>query len=110
MEGLLGYLASLSLTPEDPKVLCLCHVLHAPQLGMLGRSDFLQHWTSVFRNHQPPRTVHSATELVEFQTEAINDLERRLRSDSSYFQQVYRFIFDFGRDQGQKSLGTHWFT
>ncbi|MBW0516168.1 hypothetical protein O181_055883 [Austropuccinia psidii MF-1] len=106
MVGLLGYLGSLNLTPEDPKVLCLCHLLHAPRLGLLERSAFVKQWTSLLLSHNqtPSSSIQSTRDMVRFQTKAINDLDSRLKSELSYFQEVYRFIFDFGRDEGQKSL------
>lgn len=107
MEGLMRYLEVLSLTPEDPKVLCLCHLLHAPRLGLLERSSFVQHWTTVFlqsaTSSSAPST-QSLEDLVKFQAQTLNELDRRFRSELSYFEEVYRFIFDFGRDEGQKSL------
>ncbi|KAI8447452.1 Cullin binding-domain-containing protein [Phakopsora pachyrhizi] len=104
MDGLMRYLTTLNLTPEDPKVICLCHLLKSPRLGIIIRTEFLNNWLAHFLSQQPTRTLQSNSELVGFQIDAINGLDRRLRSEASYFQNVYRFIFDFGRDEGQKSL------
>jgi DCN1-like protein 1/2 len=108
MNGLMRYLEVLSLTPEDAKVLCLCHLLNSPRLGVLERREFLKHWTALLvpaASSSSPPSIQSLEEMVKFQTCTLADLDRRLRSEFSYFEQVYRYTFDFGRDEGQKSLG-----
>ncbi|PLW06403.1 hypothetical protein PCANC_16338 [Puccinia coronata f. sp. avenae] len=107
MNGLMRYLEVLSLTPEDAKVLCLCHLLNSPRLGVLERREFLKHWTALLvpaASSSSPPSIQSPEEMVKFQTCTLADLDRRLRSEFSYFEQVYRYTFDFGRDEGQKSL------
>jgi len=110
MNGLMRYLEVLLLTPEDPKVLCLCHLLHSPRLGVLERAEFLKNWTEVLvRAASSPSpssssSIQSTEEMIKFQITTLADLDRRLRSEFSYFEEVYRYTFDFGRDEGQKSL------
>ncbi|WAQ89390.1 hypothetical protein PtA15_11A77 [Puccinia triticina] len=103
MNGLMRYLEVLSLTPEDPKVLCLCHLLHSPRLGVVERADYLKYWTVVLVKAAPP-SIKSAGDMTKFQIATLAELDRRLRSELSYFEEVYRYTFDFGRDEGQKSL------
>ncbi|KAA1068879.1 Scaffold-type E3 ligase [Puccinia graminis f. sp. tritici] len=108
MNGLMRYLEELSLTPEDPKVLCLCHLLHSPRLGVLERADFLKYWAALLvqatTSPSPPPPIQTADEMTKFQITTLAELDRRLRSELSYFEEVYRYTFDFGRDEGQKSL------
>lgn len=109
MEGLMRYLEALALTPEDPKVLCLCHLIHSPRLGVVERSAFVKHWTSVLirsstSSSSSTNSIRSPEDLIKFQIKILDDLGDQLRSDAEYFEEVYRFIFDFGRDEGQKSL------
>ena len=36
---------------------------------------------------------------------AVNNLRDQLGSDSAYFEKVYKYTFDFARNDGQRSLG-----
>ncbi|KAH9451369.1 hypothetical protein MJO28_009098 [Puccinia striiformis f. sp. tritici] len=113
MNGLMKYLEGLKLTPEDPKVLCLCEFLHSPRLGVLERKDFLKSWglilvqtknTPSSSSSSSSASIQSVEEIIKFQINHLNNLDLKLRSEFSYFEQVYRYTFEFGRDEGQKSL------
>ncbi|KAG0144327.1 hypothetical protein CROQUDRAFT_660097 [Cronartium quercuum f. sp. fusiforme G11] len=114
MEGLLKYLESLNLSPEEPSVICLAHFLKAPKLGIIERSSFKKSWIKIYLN-QPTlehvdtqiknlNKIHNLESLIHFQKNHINTLNDNLSQDANYFGLVYKFVFDFAKDEGQKSF------
>ncbi|EGG03148.1 uncharacterized protein MELLADRAFT_109570 [Melampsora larici-populina 98AG31] len=109
MEGLIQYLESLSLSPEEPSVICLAQLVEAPRLGIIERSGFRQGWTKVYldqleENETDWIRIKTQEELITFQKDHLQNLSDELKEDDDYFQIIYRYVFDFGKDEGQKSF------
>ena len=47
----------------------------------------------------------SGGDLVSGQKQKVKELDSQLKTDPTYFAEVYRFTFDWGKEEGQKSLG-----
>lgn len=109
MEGLIRYLETLNLSPEEPSVICLAHLVEAPRLGIIERTGFREAWTKVYleqieENETGGNRIKTSEDLIEFQISHIQSLANDLKEDEEYFQIIYRYVFDFGKDEGQKSF------
>lgn len=99
IDGSFRYIADLSLNPEDVSVICLAHLLRAPRMGVFDRKGWIEGWKAV--GLRPG----AGGDLVGPQAAKVKELDGQLRRDADYFGSVYRFAFEWGREEGQKSLG-----
>ncbi|KAH9821254.1 Cullin binding-domain-containing protein [Melampsora americana] len=110
MEGLIKYLETLGLSPEEPSVICLAQLVQAPRLGIIERQGFCEGWTKAYleENEENEMTgvnrLKTQEDLIQFQKSHIESLSNHLKEDEEYFQLIYRYVFDFGKDEGQKSF------
>lgn len=109
MDGLIRYLEDLGLSPEEPSVICLAHLVHAPRLGVIDRKGFREGWSAVYLQQQREKRgqtkVGTPAELISFQRSHVAQLAEDLQEDPEYFETIYKYVFDFGKDEGQKSFG-----
>lgn len=96
IDGTLRYLEDLSLAPEDPSVICLAHLLRAPRMGVFERKGWVEGWKGASLR---------GSDLVSGQKQKVKELDSQMKTDPAYYAEVYRFTFEWGREEGQKSLG-----
>lgn len=98
-DGTMRYLSDLDVAPEDPSVICLAHLLRAPRMGVFDKKGWVDGWKSASLR------VGSGGDLIPGQKQKVRELGSHLKTDPTYFAEVYRFTFDWGKEEGQKSLG-----
>lgn len=91
VEGVLDYCAALNVDPEDKVMLVVCYHVQAPRIGEISRKGFMEGWTKL------------RCDSIESMRSAIPILRQQLLDDET-FRKVYSYTFNFGRQEGQKSL------
>lgn len=113
MDGTIKLCEDLLVDPEDVVLLAIAYELKSPKIGEWNRKGWTEGWKSLgfvpwVSTRQPivflilsPRRCDTLP-AMKMMTLRLRD---RLSSDSVYFQKVYNHTFDFGRAEGQRSLG-----
>ncbi|EJD04875.1 DUF298-domain-containing protein [Fomitiporia mediterranea MF3/22] len=86
------FILDLAVNPEDVVLLAIAYELKAPSMGRWTRSGWLDGWRSL------------GQDTIGGMQTSLAALSQKLASDSRYFQQVYKYTFDFARSEGQRSL------
>ncbi|RKP21900.1 DUF298-domain-containing protein, partial [Rozella allomycis CSF55] len=90
-DGIEKYCNDLEIDPMDVVMIVFSYNIHAQKMCEFKREDFLRFWSE------------KGCETIEQMKEAFPAMRRQLENQSD-FEGIYKFSFDFGREEGQKSL------
>jgi len=93
IDGTIKFCADLNVNPEDVVLLAIAYELKSPGVGQWTKSGWLEGWKNI-----------GADSISEMKNSLVK-LRDQLGSDSEYFEKVYKYTFDFARNDGQRSLG-----
>ncbi|PBK85653.1 hypothetical protein ARMGADRAFT_1036103 [Armillaria gallica] len=94
IDGTIKFCEDLAVNPEDVVLLSVAYELKSKRMGEWGRQGWLEGWRSLGSDNIPAMRA------------SLPKLSQKLSSDPAYFRKVYNHTFDFGRSEGQRSLGT----
>jgi len=93
IDGTIKLCTDLDVNPEDVVLLAIAYELKSPGIGQWTKSGWIEGWKSI-----------GADSISEMKS-ALVKLRNQLGSDPIYFEKVYKYTFDFARNDGQRSLG-----
>jgi len=93
IDGTIKLCADLDVNPEDVVLLAIAYELKSPGVGQWTKSGWMEGWKNI-----------GADSISEMKS-ALERLRDQLGSNSKYFEKVYKYTFDFARNEGQRSLG-----
>jgi len=93
IDGTIRFCADLEVNPEDVVLLAIAYELKSPGIGHWTKQGWMEGWRYI-----------GADSISEMKN-ALGRLRGQLGSDSNYFEQVYKYTFDFARNEGQRSVG-----
>jgi DCN1-like protein 1/2 len=92
IDGTLKLCEDLKVDPEDVVLLAVAFELKSPRIGAWTKQGWVQGWKNL-----------GCGTIQGMQSTLVN-LKEKLASDSTYFKKVYNYTFEFGRQEGQRSL------
>jgi len=93
IDGTIKFCADLDVNPEDVVLLAIAYELKSPGIGQWTKQGWMEGWRNI-----------GADSISEMKN-ALARLREQLGSDSFYFEKVYKYTFDFARNEGQRSVG-----
>ena len=99
------------MNPEDVVLLAVAYELKSPGIGQWKKPGWMEGWKnigcvldlllslSIFAH-----LIYRADSISEMKN-ALDRLRVQLGSNPLYFEKVYKYTFDFARNDGQRSLG-----
>ncbi|CAK7266445.1 Scaffold-type E3 ligase [Sporothrix epigloea] len=92
VESTMKYLTSLGLNPESGEIFVALELVRAPTLGEITRKGFVDGWKA------------NGNVTIANQAAYIRAKVPQLRSNPTYFKQVYRYTFGAGKESDQRSM------
>ena len=94
MIGLTRFIEDLGLELEDPVTLCLAELMECSSLQEdISMDTFIQSWHDRLCENFNDMKLH------------VKELEKKLRTDVSYFESIYNYTFTLALEPQQKQLG-----
>ena len=92
-------------------LLAVAYELKSPGIGQWTKSGWMEGWKNIgyvlitnYRCQFFSFNIYRVDSISEMKS-ALDRLQVQLGSDPIYFEKVYKFTFDFARNDGQRSLG-----
>lgn len=99
------------MNPEDVVLLAIAYELKSPGVGQWTKPGWMEGWKNIGCVYIFLLSlsillilIYRADSISEMKS-ALDRLRDQLGSDSSYFEKVYKYTFDFARNDGQRSIG-----
>jgi len=91
--GTIKYFEDLQTSPEDVVALAIACHCDAQRMAVFSRKEFVGGWTSL------------RADTIDKHREAVAHLRDSMHTNEEFFKKVYLFTYNYGRAEGQKSLG-----
>lgn len=111
MDGTIKLCGDLEVDPEDVVLLAVAFELKSPGIGRWTKQGWIEGWkglgyvTQIFILSSSVATTSFRVDSITAMKVILPKLATQLSNDPYYFRKVYNHTFEFGRSEGQRSLG-----
>ncbi|KAG5338793.1 hypothetical protein C0989_006220 [Termitomyces sp. Mn162] len=93
VDGTIKLCGDLEVDPEDVVLLAVAFELKSPGIGRWTKQGWTEGWKAL------------RVDTIPAMKALLPQLRAKLSNDPAYFRKVYNYTFEFGRSEGQRSLG-----
>lgn len=114
VDGTIKLCGDLEVDPEDVVLLAVAFELKSPGIGRWTKQGWTEGWkalgyvTSIFLLWFGVVAIYIISlrvDSIPAMKAILPKLSNKLSNDPDYFRKVYNYTFEFGRSEGQRSLG-----
>lgn len=111
IDGTMQFCEDIGLALDDVVLLAIATDLKSNKMGSWERQPWIDGWkvlgyVAVLVSGCPQLILFDCRcDSLEGMRAVLPRIRAKLHSDSAYFKKVYNHTFDFGKNEGQRSLG-----